>query len=153
VNKRSGFTLIEMMIVLSIIAILVQIAIPRFSLLLAKSRESTTKGNLGILRSAISIYFGDTEGEYPSDNLTSLTVGGKYLGALPMANLPTTDKSPGHGIFTHAVAGALPAAIDDVADGVSGWAYDNSGSGVPSWGQVMVNCSHADAFGTPWSAF
>jgi prepilin-type N-terminal cleavage/methylation domain-containing protein len=64
VAKKSGFTLIELMIVVAIIGILASIAIPKFADLIRKSKEGATKGNLGSLRSALSIYYGDMEGTY-----------------------------------------------------------------------------------------
>ena len=63
---EKGFTLIELMIVVAIIGILAAIAIPKFAQMLEKSREGATKGNLGAIRSAVSIYYGDKEGVWPN---------------------------------------------------------------------------------------
>jgi prepilin-type N-terminal cleavage/methylation domain-containing protein len=63
--KTNAFTLIELMIVVAIIGILASIAIPKFADLIRKLQEATTKGNLGVLRSALSIYYVDNEGFYP----------------------------------------------------------------------------------------
>jgi len=98
-RTKKGFTLIELMIVVAIIGILAAIAIPQFAQLISKSQEGATKGNLGTIRSALSIYYGDTEGRYPEEGsgLASLTTGAKYLASLPAANLPrTTNDSVGH---------------------------------------------------------
>ncbi len=94
-NKKShGFTLIELMIVVAIIGILAAIAIPQFANLVAKSQEGRTKANLGTIRSALSIYYGDSEGWYPAAaagaNLAILTTGGRYLQTVPNADLPRT---------------------------------------------------------------
>src|ERR1044071_9763427 len=86
-----GFTLIELMIVVAIIGMLAAIAIPKFADLVTKSKESAVKGSLGSLRSAVSIYYSDTEGVFPSTsaNLSvSLTTGGKYLKDLPFIQIP-----------------------------------------------------------------
>lgn len=74
-----GFTLIELMLVVAIVALLAAIAIPKFSNLIDKSREAAMKGNLGVLRSALTIYYADNEGLYPKyNNLTPLVTRGMY---------------------------------------------------------------------------
>jgi len=64
-KTKKGFTLIELMIVVAIIGILAAIAIPKFADLIKKSKEGATKGSLGALRSALTIYYGEQEGMYP----------------------------------------------------------------------------------------
>jgi prepilin-type N-terminal cleavage/methylation domain-containing protein len=54
-NKQKGFTMIELMIVVAIIGILAAIALPKFADMIEKSREGSTKGNIGALKSANSI--------------------------------------------------------------------------------------------------
>src|SRR5450755_278012 len=100
-KMSKGFTLIELMIVVAIIGILAAIAIPQFANLVSKSQEGRTKANLGTIRSALSIYYGDTEGWYPVDaastaGLASLTNNGKYLQVMPNSDLPVTSNSAGH---------------------------------------------------------
>lgn len=51
-NKKKGFTLMEMLIVVAIIAILIAIAIPTFSSQLNKARKSTDQANI---RSAYAV--------------------------------------------------------------------------------------------------
>src|SRR5579872_2102361 len=93
-RKTSGFTLIELMIVVAIIGILAAIAIPKFAELIRKSGEGASKGNLGSIRSSLSIYYGDMEGQYPTQ-LSGLTVAGKYLATVPVSKTPNyhTDTS------------------------------------------------------------
>lgn len=65
-RSKKGFTLVELMIVVAIIGILAGIAIPRYMNFIRRSREGATKGNLGAVRSALNIYYSDTEGIFPS---------------------------------------------------------------------------------------
>ena len=51
-----GFTLLELMIVISIMLILVSIAVPNFSASLKRSREAVLRQNLFTLRDLISQY-------------------------------------------------------------------------------------------------
>jgi general secretion pathway protein G len=55
-SNAGGFTLLEMMIVISIIIILMAIAIPNYNRTVIQSRESVLRSNLSTLRSVISQY-------------------------------------------------------------------------------------------------
>lgn len=137
-----GFTLIELMIVVAIIGILAAIAIPKFSNLITKSSEGATKGTLGSIRSALSIYYGDMEGQYPTD-MYALTISGKYLTAVPKAKTP--------GFHPDSSAESLGSGTVSVNDG-GGWAYNNAISDA-NWGTLWVNCTHTDTKGTTWTLY
>jgi prepilin-type N-terminal cleavage/methylation domain-containing protein len=63
--RRRGFTLIEMMIVVSIIAILAVVIIPRFRRLQDKANLTGCVSNLKSLATAIQLYSIDSSGENP----------------------------------------------------------------------------------------
>lgn len=86
VNRR-GFTLIELMIVVSIIGILAAIAAPNYQWGIIKTKESVLKENLYNLRSTIDQFYAD-QGKYP-DALKDL-VEKKYMKSIPKD--PFTDK-------------------------------------------------------------
>ena len=54
--KRRGYTLIEMIIVLAIIAIMVSVAVPVYQKSLMRTKESLLKNNLFTLRTVIDEY-------------------------------------------------------------------------------------------------
>jgi general secretion pathway protein G len=139
---KSGFTLIELMIVVAIIGILAAIAIPKFAELIRKSNEGATKGNLGAIRSSLSIYYGDMEGQYPNTP-DSLTINGKYMSSIPKAKTPSY-----HADANTMTLNSGTSAITDAA----GWAYNN-GAKDANFGTVWVNCTHTDSKGTVWSTY
>ena len=62
---NKGFTLVELLIVIIIIAVLAAIAIPKFANSSTRSKESALRSNLKIARDAIDIFRTDT-GVFPS---------------------------------------------------------------------------------------
>jgi general secretion pathway protein G len=58
---RSGFTLIEMMIVMAIIIILISVAIPFYQKAIIRAKESVLHNNLFAMRSAIDEYSFDKQ--------------------------------------------------------------------------------------------
>ena len=83
-----GFTLIEMMVVMVVVALLLTIATPRYIHSLDRARETVLRENLTLIRDALDKYFSD-HGRYP-DGLPEL-VSRRYLRALPVD--PLTDSS------------------------------------------------------------
>ncbi|MEK7859044.1 MAG: prepilin-type N-terminal cleavage/methylation domain-containing protein [Elusimicrobiota bacterium] len=141
-HRKRGFTLIELMIVVAIIGILAAIAIPKFADLIRKSSEGACKGNLGSLRSALSIYYADMEGQYPGDP-RSMTVNGKYLTAIPKV------KTPNYHAETSAVlSGSFSAGLQETG----GWIYASDHTET-EFGQVFVDCTHTDTKTTRWSSY
>ena len=85
---RRGFTLIELMVVMAIIAVLLTIAAPRYFNHLDRAREATLRQTLAVVRDAIDKFHGDTS-SYP-ESLEEL-VTKRYLRAAPID--PITDSA------------------------------------------------------------
>ena len=81
-NKKSGFTLVEIMIVVAIIALLAAIAIPNLLRAKVSANDATAQATLKTLATASETYATANNGNYPLDE-TSLT------GATP----PYTNKN------------------------------------------------------------
>jgi general secretion pathway protein G len=159
-----GFTLIELMIVVSIIAILASIAIPKFASLIRKAKEGSTKGSLGALRSAMSIYYSDNEGQFPQ-TLAAFTVNAKYMNLIPLLRLPDYH-SDTNSVFPIDLG---PAGYDPVATSVNitdnppqqpEWAvaFNDYGPGAnlyvtTLWGSIWIPCAHTDSKGTVWTTY
>src|SRR5215467_2012187 len=60
-RRRFGFTLIELMIVMAIIAVLMSVAIPIYSRTIQRAKESVLKNNLFTLRTTIDEYTYDKQ--------------------------------------------------------------------------------------------
>ncbi|MEN3111480.1 type II secretion system protein [Uliginosibacterium paludis] len=79
--RQRGFTLIEMIVAMAILALLLTIAVPRYFSSLERSKDAVLMENLKITRDVIDKFYGDT-GRYP-DSLGEL-VDKRYLRQLPM---------------------------------------------------------------------
>ncbi len=147
---RQAFTLIELMIVVAIIGVLAAIAIPKFSALINKSREGATKSRLSVLRAVLQVYYGDTEGLYPADDLACLARNGKYISVIPEVDIPTSHAKSSEVNNNDDLGTAMILTAD-----TGGWHYWNWAAGVPSrnWGDIWVGCTHTSTAGTPWTNF
>lgn len=65
-KSARGFTLVELLVVMAIIALLLALAAPRYFKSISRAEEAVLKENLTLLRDSIDKYYADT-GKYPPD--------------------------------------------------------------------------------------
>ena len=120
-RRRRGFTLIELMVVLSIVALLLTIALPRYLSSVDRAREATLKQSLAVVRDAIDKFHAD-QGRYPND-LGELERQ-RYLRAVPVD--PMTDSAATWTIVPPPPGRGVAGNVYDLRSGSPAKAADGS---------------------------
>jgi general secretion pathway protein G len=89
-RARRGFTFVELMIVMAIIAVLLSVAVPIYSRSIVRAKESVLKNNLFTLRTVIDEYTYDKQ--KAPQSLQDLVANG-YLRQIPVDPITTTADS------------------------------------------------------------
>ena len=76
IKRKQGFTLVELLVVIVVLAVLAAIVLPKFMNSSNRSKESALKSDLKLVRNAVSLFQADT-GNYPNTlaDLSETTVG------------------------------------------------------------------------------
>ena len=116
-QRNCGFTLIELMVVMVIVALLITVAAPRYFGSLQRSKETALHQTLAVTRDALDKFYSDN-GKYP-DTLDTL-ISKRYLRSLPVD--PITESSTSWTL----VAPEDPAkgAVNDIRSGADGIGRD-----------------------------
>ena len=122
-NGKKGFTLLELMIVVSIVGILVSLAIPQFQQSAMKAKETALKQNLFTLRAVLDQLYAD-RGDYP-ETLESL-VEEKYLRSIPMDPLTKSSTSWTEIYEEQEDGDDSPAGVYDIKSGSDAVAQDGT---------------------------
>ncbi|MEY4864229.1 MAG: hypothetical protein RLZ51_2324 [Pseudomonadota bacterium] len=87
-NRTRGFTLIELVIALALLALIISIAVPQYFGLIDRGRVAVQAQSLSVMRDAIDKFHGD-RGRYP--NSLEELVSTRYLRSIPVD--PVTERS------------------------------------------------------------
>ncbi len=113
-----GFTMIELLLVLALIALLASLVAPTLTGSVNRAREATLRENLLVMRKAIDEYYAD-KGRYPPD-LQEL-VARRYIRQVPVD--PLTEKAD---TWLLVQAESASSGISDVRSGSEDKAADGT---------------------------
>ncbi len=128
-SRDEGWTLIELMVVISLIMILASMALVQYRNSIVAAKEATLRSQLFIMRDAIDQYYAD-KGKYP-ESLQTL-VSESYLRAVPRDPFTTsTDTWQTVAAEPDGSSITTAAGIFDVKSGYEGTSID--GSRIADW--------------------
>ncbi len=140
-SKKSGFTLVELVIVIVVLGILAAVAVPKFFDFSGDAKEAACKGSLGGVRSAIANYYAYTATPSGGGTATYPT-----LVQLTTANTVMAQEIPDNPYSTSATKNAVVAGTTKgtpvTAGTTGGWCY-NATTG-EFWADTASGAGEAD---------
>ena len=133
-RRRAGFTLVELLVVIVVLAVLAAIVLPRFVGTSTRSREAALRADLKLLRNAITSFQNDT-GAYPAAladlAATTAPASGKKSDGTDLAitaadwHGPYIQEVPtdpiGGAAFDYSVAAGSVGKVSSAATGYTTW--------------------------------
>ena len=110
ITRKSGFTLVELMVVLTVIALLLSVVVPDYVGRMKRAEEAVLQENLTVMRDALDKHYADA-GRYPA-SLEEL-VSKRYLRSIPSdpftrqatwVAVPPADPKKGGVFYVHSSA-------------------------------------------------
>lgn len=80
---KKGFTLVELMVVMTIMMVLTAIGALSYSQAVIKSRDGRRMSDLSKIQNALELYRHETGGPYPASDVVASTLVPKYLESMP----------------------------------------------------------------------
>ncbi|HZX79751.1 MAG TPA: pilin [Lysobacter sp.] len=124
-KKQQGFTLIELMIVVAIIAILAAIALPAYQDYVARSQVSEAMSLASGAKTAVTEYYAD-KGAWPANNAAAglagaASINGKYVNQVAVASNVITATFRATGVSQKIQGGTFSLTGTDAGGSIS-WA-------------------------------
>lgn len=125
-RRRSGFTLVELVVVVLVLGILAAVAAPRVMNTATTAKSNGTRQSLVVIRNAIEYYRAEN-GSFPPAATFAAALKPYLKGPFPAAQIGNLNAN---------VATTTSSPISTAVSGGAGWAYN------ASTGEFVVN--HAD---------
>ena len=139
--NRQGFTLVELLIVIIVIAVLAAIAIPKFVNSSARSKEASLHADLKLVRNAIQLFQNDT-GCYPA-----------VITDLAATAAPASGKDSTGAVYTITAANWKGPYMTSVPNDPVGGAALTYSVLSPTVGQVNASATGNDSSGVAFSTY
>lgn len=140
-RSRKGFTLVELLVVIVVLAVLAAIVLPKFVGAGMRSRESALRGDLKLLRNAITLFHTDTSA-YPASLSDLAATSAPEAGLAEDGTAKSINSGDWHGPHVESVPN----------DPVSGNAFNYSTTS-PNVGKVTSSASGTALDGTAYSSW
>ncbi len=133
-NKSRGFTIIELIIVIAIIAVLAAIVLVNVTQYIGKSKDAAIEGNMASLMTSAAAYY-----DIPPNTYTG------FCAANFVSGKPIFDQDPSTSKVCNESATAWAACSQLIATPGDYWCVDSNGTKK----QVTGTCT--DAVGSEWA--
>lgn len=146
-NSQSGFTIIELLIVIAIIGILSSLLLSNFIGIRQRARDTQRKANLLQIQAALEMYRAD-QGSYPLTGSvvcgSALAVGSStYMQKVPCDPLDSAPfNTPAPFIYSYTSSGttySLIACLENISDSEKDSVNDTTYCDSSSWSKTYTN--------------
>lgn len=110
-KKKKGFTLLELLVVLAILAILIAIAVPVYKGQKEKAAITAHNANVRVLETAVESYRQDHDGKLPDKLDINELVNGNYIKSVPKVPASENEKLKGKSYSIESDGKISPAEI------------------------------------------
>lgn len=115
INNKKGFTLVELVVVMAILAILAAIAVPKFTDQTAAAKKAACTANKRSIESALMLYYVDNDNSFPGEEELNKWTGEEN--PLKDYGFEEMPKCPSDGDYTMDEDGRVTCELHDEEDG------------------------------------